>query len=346
MLTTQSQQKLEIRRFTVFFVVYVCIVSGIVFGFIIWFNKLYLKTYNDKCVVSGYDFELKTIYFYNKEQYACLPILLVDYEFAGKSFSKVKTRTFEKNDMDKAILYDNFTNIERDNIKLFYNNYIYQLKINCFSEQLIKHGYILRFLINNDIDKIKDKITDTLQNHPDISKNIYKNTIKPISAIINNSNILFKSNDDFKYLPELLTTTDGLGVVKYDGMTNILFDSGNSGHTIIGENIVKFLKLDVHGGCFIGHGFGGIQSCNGYVELSYKFVGNKYGDIEYSCIAYIDNNSKNHIIFGNKSGLYELFNDNYAIQYEYIDLKNKLYGLDDIKNIKRYKISKKINVVK
>lgn len=218
-------------------------------------------------------------------------------------------------------------------LQLFYNNYVYHLTNNCPTEQLVNYGRFLKFLIDKDFDTYYEKIKN-IHSNEDILQNIDSNLIKPISAKINNMQMEFKTYDGvvkFRNLPTKIKNSKGTLVEP-----TILFDSGNTGITVIGRRIVDILNLPINQGCFVGRGFGGKHVCNGYVELEYKFSGNNYDNTkEYKCVAMVNDDNYTDIIFGNKSGLYELFNDNYAIQYEYEKIDDSLYGQHNIDHVKQ-----------
>lgn len=115
-------------------------IGGIIYGFYHWYNKFYFETDNDgRCVVSGYDYELQINSYYNINKYQCLPILLVDYEIDGKLFSNIKTYTFEKNEINKGIIFDNFTEAEKTECLAYYS-----IENNYKLGQNIKHCYYVK----------------------------------------------------------------------------------------------------------------------------------------------------------------------------------------------------------
>jgi len=96
---------------------------------------------------------------------------------------------------------------------------------------------------------------------------------------------------------------------------NIIFDTGNSHYTLIGENIVKELNLD-RLGCDEGIVLSGVikdasVKCKQYVNLIFQIP--YFSDDIHTIKAYIDNNHPDQILFGWNSGLDVLFENDYVI---------------------------------
>lgn len=137
------------KRCISWWIVILLAICGIIYGFYYWYDKLYFETDDDRrCVISGYDYDLKINSYYDINKYQCLPILLVDYKIDGKSFSNVKTYTFEKNEIDKGIIFDNFTEAE----KIECLNY-YSIDNNYALGKNIKHCYYVKS--NNQIEYVE-----------------------------------------------------------------------------------------------------------------------------------------------------------------------------------------------
>lgn len=175
---------------------------------------------------------------------------------------------------------------------------------------LIENPKIMKFIIDYDLEKI-------LQNLPAGDElKIHKNHVpKYIPSTIVNKDIKIQKSDG------TYTTLDS----KFD----IIFDSGNSSVTLIGENIVNSLGLKRLPGCKISsQGIGGKSgTCGEFCIIKFKFTEGTAmtNDHEYEIAAFIDDkNIKNTLLFGHANGLDLLFNHNYSI-------KNR-YNINDIRN--------------
>lgn len=95
--------------------VWIPILGSIAFGFYIWYINIFYETDGDdgNCFVTGYDYELKTERILGEDVYYCRPYLLVRYTFAGDKYTGIKTYTEEYKNMDQALHYSNFTEIEQ-----------------------------------------------------------------------------------------------------------------------------------------------------------------------------------------------------------------------------------------
>jgi hypothetical protein len=147
-------------------------------------------------------------------------------------------------------------------------------------------------------------------------KNILKGG-NMLPTVMSNDKIIFKNSRD-EYVP-------------LDDEFEIIFDTGNFGNTLIGENIVKKLGLHIKNVCPAT--FAGViackMKCGDVVKFSFKFL---YPYIEpskmtiktneksrkYSVVGYVvSGGNEDKIIFGQKNGLNILFNDGYAIDSLY-----------------------------
>jgi hypothetical protein len=176
------------------------------------------------------------------------------------------------------------------------------------STLFVEYGNFLKFLIEIDIEQFKDKINLIYNTNKHVRNTYINNVFKELPAVLKNNFLFIKNkNDEFINLPENFT---------------ILLDSGNATISVIGEDIVNFLQLPIIPGCFSGFGIGGTYSCNGYVELEFKFNSNfviDNDDTIYKFLLFItkEERQKKIIIFGNKDVLTTLFNKKYVIHNEY-----------------------------
>lgn len=104
-------------------IILLLIIGIVIYLLCYWSSYFYFKTDHDgKCIVSGYDYELKINHYFNIDKYQCLPLLVVDYEVKGESFSNVKTYTFEKDKIEQGMIFDNFTEVEKYMCLNYYSN--------------------------------------------------------------------------------------------------------------------------------------------------------------------------------------------------------------------------------
>lgn len=113
------------NKLSVFFSKHLIIWSSvflIVYVFYEWWINIFYGISVDKCKISGYSYQVYTDLIQEEHKYLCIPTLLVDYEFGGDDFSNIQTRTLEKPDINYAIIYSKFTDVEMENCIDYYRN--------------------------------------------------------------------------------------------------------------------------------------------------------------------------------------------------------------------------------
>jgi|APSaa5957512622_1039677.scaffolds.fasta_scaffold32890_2 hypothetical protein len=93
-----------------------------------WYNNIYVSPDDDKCIISGYTYELTYKELPTGNIYLCLPLLLVNYSVNGIQYTDIKTNAYEYMDLKNMIRYEEFTESKKiDCINKLYNNneYLY-----------------------------------------------------------------------------------------------------------------------------------------------------------------------------------------------------------------------------
>ena len=202
---------------------------------------------------------------------------------------------------NKKYLFDNL-------VTFLYNNLIYNMdcKYTCLNNIHELYGKLIEFLIDKDIEMFTDQIIN-IHSNVNIMNNLQHNVVKKIPTTLDNTRIQFKNN---------------LG--NFVNVDNTLVDSGNLSYTSIPRKIVNMLELPIIPGCVLVSGAGGGETCNGYVELTFKLLDTDNTiEKEYTTIAFISDNI-NSMLLGNIDSLSQLYDDNYVIQYQKYDKHDQM----------------------
>lgn len=220
-----------------------------------------------------------------------------DYE---NEYDKFKSANYEKVCKESQIV-----------LKALYSsiyNTLYVKTHGYLSELAPKYGPLIVRLIQREFESMNTGLKKICSD-PKYRSDFLRNVMKRIEAT--NDNVMIKDHRSDKFM-------------KIPPQFNVVFDTGNSSITLIGENIVKYFNLPINKQAFKfkTSGVGGMSVNDlGYVEIILSIdKGRPYAiDEEYKIIAYVnDKNLKDTLLLGQaSSGLRDFFRRNYCIGYNY-----------------------------